>query len=195
MYNWLYYLKGKIAVELSEINKIFIEQEVNKLTDGSVQRFLLDVLPRFPDYFWTAPASKQKYHPPDERKEGGLVLHTRRVIRLTEDMVRFYNLNAWERDILLASAILHDSFARGVPPDDINASDIMHPLYPRQQFPFKAFADRFIDGKVYEEIMECVESHQGPWSPSPLLQSRRKLPSIFQLIDHIASRSHVTIEI
>lgn len=164
-----------------------------------LKNFLYQCVDKFPGYFWTAPASVQKYHYPDEREDGGLVLHTLRLCKLTEDMVRFHQLNYWENNVLIASCILHDSFARGVPPKDINISDPLHPIYVGLMFPYNAFADRFLPGKegklIYEEIMECVTSHLGQWSPARLLHSNRKLPSIFQTIDYIGSRTYIKVDI
>ncbi len=183
-------------MELESTNKFFIEQDISKnTTNADVERFLISAIDRFPDYFWTVPASRNKYHPPDERKEGGLVLHTRRVIKLSLDMVRFYELNYWEKDVLVAASVLHDSFARGIPPNVNKASDEMHPFYAVSQFPYNGDADRYLDKKVHEEIMECVVSHQGRFSVHPIIQSKRKLPSIFQMVDHLASRVHIEVKL
>lgn len=185
----------KVNMELKEISKLHIEGELEKLTDGNIKKFLISSIDRFPDYFWEAPASNSKYHPKDERQPGGLVLHVRRLIRLTEHMVRFYNLNAWERDVLISACILHDSFSRGIPPRTLNYTDPLHPVYVEYMFPFNADADRFIEKRVYDEIMECVSSHLGRFSPNKLLQSNKKLPMIFQLIDYIGSRENVKIDL
>jgi len=178
-----------------EVNKLFIEGEIAKLHDGNIKKYLISCIDRFPDYFWEAPASNRRYHPEDERKEGGLVLHVRRLCRLTEDMARLHSLNAWERDILLSACILHDSFSRGIPPRTLTYSDPLHPVYVPHVFVFNADADRFIERRVYDEIMECVLSHQGPWSPNEMLKSNRKLPVIFQTIDYIGSREHIRIDL
>jgi len=182
-------------VELAVINKIFLEREVQKVTDGNMQGFLLAAMGDFPYYFWEAPASVGQYHPKDERKAGGLVLHTRRVCKLVDIFVRFYDLTLWERDILLAASVLHDSFARGIPPKELGASDVMHPLYPLLQFPFNGYADRFIDANNYAVLMECISSHSGPWSVNPLLRSNKKLPGIFQIIDYVASRENIEVKL
>lgn len=178
-----------------EISKVYIDGEIGKLSDGNIKKFLLSCTSRFPDYFWTAPASVSKYHPEDERKLGGLVLHVRRLCRLTEDVVRMHSLNMWERDVLLSAAILHDSFARGIPPAVKESSDPFHPVYVEYMFPFNAFADRYIERKVYDEIMECVASHSGRWSTNKILQSNRKLPVLFHTIDYLGSRSNIKIDI
>jgi hypothetical protein len=176
-------------------NKTFIEEEIKKVYSPKLQEFLRECVKDFPEYFWTAPASLEKYHYPDERVKGGLVLHVRRTCRLTETIVNFHELNMWERDVLLASCILHDSFARGVPPVVKGYSDPYHPIYPTERFPFNGYADRFIDKKIYDEIMECVISHLGRFSLNQILNSKKKLATIFQLIDHVASRDFVRVDV
>jgi hypothetical protein len=180
---------------LDEINKIYIDGEIGKLTDGNIKNFLLSCTPLFPEYFWTVPASVSKYHPEDERKLGGLVLHVRRLCRLTEEFVRMHSLNLWERDVLLSASILHDSFARGIPPYVKESSDPFHPSYVEYMFPFNAFADRYIERRVYDEIMECVSAHSGQWSTNKSLRSDRKLPVIFHTIDYLASRPNIIVSI
>lgn len=182
-------------MDAKTINRIYVDGEIAKVSDNGLRRFLTSCVDRFPDYFWEAPASNVKHHPPDERKVGGLVLHVRRLVKLTEHMARFHRLNAWERDVLLAACVLHDGFARGIPPRELGCSDPLHAVYVPYMFPFNADADRFIERRVYEEIMECVASHQGPWAPTELLRSNRKLPMIFQMIDFIGSREDIAIEL
>lgn len=182
-------------MDLAFSNKIFIEQEIKKIRNGDLKRFMNSAIDRFPDYFWEIPASNEKYHPPDERKKGGLVLHVRRLIVMIDHMARYYSLNYWEKDVLIAAAILHDAFSRGLPPNISNGSDELHPIYAVQQFPFNADADRYIDKKIYDEIMECVISHSGPYSVHPLLNSNKKLPSIFQLADYLVSRENVEVKL
>jgi hypothetical protein len=72
-------------------------------------------------------------------------------------------------------------------------SQPLHPLFVPIQFPFNGDADRFIEKPIYDEIMECVVSHSGKFSVHPLLQSKKKLPSIFQLMDYLASREDIII--
>lgn len=177
-------------------NKVFIEEEIKKISNLELQNFLREAVKDFPDYFWTAPASIEKYHYPDERKRGGLVLHVRRVIKLIDSVVLMHELNLWERDVLIASAILHDSFARGIPPATKGYSDPFHPLYPIERFPYNGYADRFLkDKRIYDEIMECVVSHLGRYSIHPIMYSKKKLAVIFHMVDYIASRDYIKIEL
>lgn len=176
-------------------NKVLITEEIKKLYDPRVQSFLMECINDFPDYFWTAPASIEKYHYKDERTQGGLVLHVRRLCKLIDSFSNHHELNLWERDVLLSAAILHDSFARGIPPVTKGYSDPFHPIYPAERFPFNGYADRFIDKKIYDEIMDCVVSHMGRHSIPSALHSKKKLASMFQLADHIASRDYIRIDI
>lgn len=175
--------------------KAQILKEIEKLSDEGNRRFLRDAMGRFPEYFWTAPASVRHFHPPDEREEGGLVLHVRRLCRLVEDVVYLRGLNNWERDVLLSTAILHDSFARGIPPNVSDYSDPLHPVYVEHMLPFTADAERFIDRVRYEAIMECVVSHSARFSPLKSIQSEKKLPTLFQMVDFIGSRPHVEVKL
>lgn len=179
-----------------EINKTFIVEEIKKISNSNIQEFLIEALKEFPEYFWTSPASIDKYHYPDERNKGGLVLHIRRLCKLIESFVVMQELNMWERDVLLAAAIFHDSFCRGIPPDTKGYSDPFHPLYPAERFPYNGYADRFIkDKKIYDEIMECVVSHSGKYSVHPILQSKKKLAMLFHMVDYIASRDYIMIKV
>jgi hypothetical protein len=180
---------------LISANKVFIEEEVKKLYDVKLQNFLREAIKDFPDYFWTAPASLEKYHYPDERLKGGLVLHVRRLCKLVDVMALSLELNMWERDVLISSCILHDSFARGIPPYTKGYSDPFHPIYPAERFPYNGYADRFIDKKIYDEIMDCVVSHLGRYSVHPIMYSKKKLATVFQWMDYVASRDFIKIEV
>jgi len=181
---------------LISANKIFIQEEIKKLYNPHLKDFLTEAINDFPDYFWTAPASLEKYHYPDERKKGGLVLHVRRLIKLVDSIVELQELNMWERDVLIASALLHDSFARGIPPHTKGYSDPFHPIYPSERFPYNGYVDRFkLDKKIYDEIMDCVVSHLGRYSVHPIMYSKKKLATVFQFLDYVASRDFIKIDL
>jgi hypothetical protein len=177
-------------------NKAFIAEEIKKISNSNIRDFLNEAVSDFPDYFWISAASIEKYHYPDERNKGGLVLHVRRLCKLIESFVVMQELNMWERDVLLSAAILHDSFSRGVPPATKGYSDPFHPLYPSERFPYNGYADRFVkDKKIYDELMECVVSHSGRYSVHPILYSKKKLAMLFHMADYIASRDYIKIEV
>lgn len=177
--------------------KMLLETDLNLFTDVGVRKFVQNCLDDFPSYFWTAPASGTgKYHPEDENVEGGLVLHTRRVIRVVLLLADMYDLNWSERDILVAAAFLHDSWSKGRNSKSNNINtDPYHPLYVEEKFPLTPYGDQHIPQSVYTAIMECVASHSGKYSVSKLLNSDRKLPRILQLADYLASRRGITVDL
>lgn len=177
--------------------QLILEGELQRLTDLRFRDYALACMKDFPKYFWTAPASGTgKYHPEDENTEGGLVLHTRRVMRLCDHLSMLHALNYIERDILLVAALLHDSYAKGLNINTKNTTtDPFHPLYVPQRFPFMGFSDKYIDEKEYDEIMLAVVSHSGRYSVTKSLNSDKKIPKILQVADYISSRKDVIVTI
>lgn len=175
----------------------FTNSVVSKIKDTSIQNFLIACLDDFPNYFWIAPSSGSgKYHPADERGYGGLVLHTKRVVKLVEDLSVMYELSYYEQDVLITAAVLHDSWCKGLDPDTTHYStDLYHSLYPLQQFPYKCWGDRFIPERVWDDIMSCVVAHMGKWSITRWVDVDKKLPNVLKLADYIASRSHITVNV
>jgi hypothetical protein len=178
-------------------SKILLEGEIKHFTDLGIQKFIEACIEEFPDYFWKVPASGSgKFHPEDENTPGGLVTHTRRVIRMIEHLGNLYGLSFWETDVLRAAAILHDSFCKGLNGQSRNTNtDVFHPLYVRHNFPWVGFGDRYTDEKTYDEIMYCVESHSARWSVSKVLNVDKKLPNIFKVADYIASRKEIKVKV
>lgn len=172
-----------------------LEEELEKFTDLSIRGFVQGCIEDFPTYFWTAPASGTgQWHDEEENLEGGLVTHTKRVVRLVEELSHFYGLNYWERDVLIAAAILHDSWCKGLQSStERTATDVFHPMYVQFRFPYMAYGQNFIDEKTYDEIMLCVVAHSARWSVNKSLNIDKKLPNIFKLADYIGSRKGIKI--
>jgi hypothetical protein len=175
--------------------RLLLEGELKRLTDMRFRDYSLACIEEFPKYFWTAPASGTgKFHPEDENTEGGLVTHTRRVIRMCEHLSVLHSLNYIEKDVLLTAALLHDSYAKGLNSHSKNTStDPYHPLYVPQKFPYMGFSDKYIEEKEYDEIMLAVVSHSGRYSVTKSLNSDKKIPKILQVADYLASRRDITL--
>lgn len=169
----------------------------SKVKDEGIKKFTLACIDDFPNYFWSAPASGSgKYHPPDERIEGGLYLHTKRVVKVVEDLSRMHELSYYERDVLISAALLHDSFCKGLDDTPENMmTDAYHALYPTQMFPYKGFSSGFLPERVWDDIMACVVSHMGRWSIVKWMDVDKKLCNILKTADYIASRSHIIVNL
>ena len=55
--------------------------EINLITSGLIKEFVRSVLFNAPPSFWDMPACWNDFNPPDERVEGGQILHIKRSIR------------------------------------------------------------------------------------------------------------------
>lgn len=184
--------------------KVVLERELRAMIERiPIERFrkLAEALLELaPGSFWRAPASSSgKFHPPDERDEGGTVLHTIRVMRVAEDLCRAYEMDDKMTSMIMVAALLHDMYKGGDGP------------IPREHtWPLHQVAPRFLlRGELYELpivlhdeeldlIFRMVESHEGRWSILPDARDfdYAGLPGqILHIADYVASRSYVFIDI
>ncbi len=85
-----------------------LADEIDTITDPSIRSFVKSLLLKA-DAFWFAQASiKTDLHPPDEYVEGGLVLHTKRVVHTILLLTNTFDCTTSEQDHLVAAALLHD---------------------------------------------------------------------------------------
>ena len=68
-----------------------------------------------PDYFFEIPASSSgKYHPKISLGNGGVVRHTVFAVDLALELFRVYNFTDIEKDIIVISLAIHDTFKSGI---------------------------------------------------------------------------------
>jgi hypothetical protein len=83
--------------------------EIDTINDATIRSFVKSVLHRG-DAFWYSPSSYiPGHHPPDEMENGGLVLHTKRVVRCALLLTNTFECSPTEQDCLVAAALLHDA--------------------------------------------------------------------------------------
>lgn len=168
---------------VSAEKKYTLDEELSQIQDASIRLFVSKALERIPDYFWHIPASASgRFHPLDTLGEGGLVLHTKRVVYLSGELAKVFKLEGTKLDVLRAAAILHDSFKNGLMDEDHTEED--HPLIVRNQLQELASETPYFD-----EIMQAIECHQGLWGPQPLRMPKKSLEWALHIADFIASRS------
>ena len=170
--------------------RLLLEGDISsRIKDKKTLQYILKCMDNFPAYFWTAPSS-QDFHPEDERKTGGLVLHVRRLIRVLSHLTEFYSLTSAESDVLMSAAALHDSFHKGLNKSPV--ADINHPVIAASMFQFEKGT---IEKTTHDEIMDCVVSHMGKHSVHPSLNIDSKLTNIFKIADFLVSRKDIITEI
>lgn len=90
--------------------KWILDNELSLINDENLKNAVMDCLISIWDEFKSLPSSLSgKYHPEDERGEGGLLLHSKRVVYLVTEMLREFPFRLSKvRDELIVSAICHD---------------------------------------------------------------------------------------
>ncbi len=170
---------------MNEDRQFTLDEELEQLQDPSIRLFVTKALERVPDYFWHVPASASgRFHPLDTLGDGGLVLHTKRVVYLVTEIAKVFKLDGVKLDILRAAAMLHDSFKNGIADEDHTEED--HPLIVRHQL-----KDLESETHHFEEIMGAIERHQGLWGPQPLRMPKTSLEWCLHIADFVASRTAV----
>lgn len=183
--------------------------EINMIEDQSIRSFVRAMLLEADD-FWFIPSSfSGKHHPPDERLSGGNVVHTKRVARIASFMCESYQRLSFERDIVLAAALLHDLTKGCQRADGGWHTDPMHPytvehVYTRRlKVEKQATAEDLLmgnslvsicDEEIVEHIFRLIRCHLGPWSPVPETYPMTSMEWALHLADMIGANLHKIID-
>lgn len=158
-------------------------------------------LEKAPAAFWTAPASTSgKYHPADSLGRGGLVRHTRKVFRLTLDLLNMLGIEPdnTRHSIALSAALLHDTWKVT---DEADHSNFEHPLRAAEnvgELLAKEFEPDAITTLAGSLLCQAIRSHMGRWTTSKhstftLPAPESQLDHIVHTADYLASRKHITL--
>ena len=169
-----------------------LEKEVDLIKDPEIKVFVYKCIDKAPSYFWKVPSSSTgKYHPEDERGEGGSVLHTRRAVKVADDLCRNFNINGSERDCVLAAAIMHDFCKNGYPNDTNHTADGHGNLWVNilNQVAIK---DLIINSNIIKTISRLIACHMGRFD-IPFIIAEDKLGLIIQIADYVVSREYIKV--
>ncbi len=150
------------------------------IIDPSIFGFVRKMLDLAPAAFYRRPAST-RHHAFDEREEGGNLLHTIRVVDMVLIMADVCRIDNVSKDILVASAVLHDMFRHGIDGEQEHACD-NHPALVRRVAEANNLTCRY-----YDNIMVVVEHHMGRWG-SPPFTPRLSIEGILHIADSIDAR-------
>lgn len=135
------------------LNELF-SYEVNQIDDYKIREFVKETLDFVNPIHRLKPASSTgKYHPKYAAGEGGLVRHTKVVVRNIIELIRSTPSLEFEKDELIAAAVLHDMWK-----------------YPEgRDNEFTAFDHPKLGGdyckeKGFETIGRLIAAHQGIWN-------------------------------
>ena len=167
-------LKELLAFEIAQIDDVNIRDFVNET---------LEVVE--PCHAWKPASSSGKYHPKFASGDGGLIRHTKVVVRNMIDIIRATPSLEGEKDELIAAAILHDMWK--YPKDrDHEFTAFDHP----------ALGGDYCKSHGQETIGRLIAAHQGIWVTSKVLPGHvNKKPEKFDEVclhfsDYTASRPY-----
>lgn len=183
--------------------KTQLDTEIGLIANEDIRLLVRATLDACPLCFWTMPAATTgKYHPAISLGEGGLIRHTKAVVRLACHLCDMSDIapGTVDRDIILAAAILHDCCKKN---DNEKYTAFMHPqraadLIWQQATLLAAGGEDAVRDAAARAIAAIVACHMGRWNvnprtgetlPTPLTHRQR----LVHTADFLASRKDITL--
>jgi hypothetical protein len=175
--------------------------ELRWIHDDKIREFVHVALSNLPDYFYeTAASSTGKYHPPYALGVGGLVRHTKAAVAIAKDLLgleMYSKYSAEEKDLIIASMILHDGMKHGVQGGAYTA-----PTHPTDCATWLSTAidqEHYLSQEQFGKIHSCISSHMGQWNtdykskkeilPKPV----SAMEKFVHQCDYLASRKYLEV--
>jgi len=138
---------------------------VNKIQDLTTRDFVFHCLFFAPRSYWSAPSSSSgKYHPINEHLEGGQLLHVLKVCGYAEILLQIREGSHIDKDIVMASCILHDVAKFGLN-DDLPYKTCKEHYKLAEAFLFAVSKYVSICKEDLYRITICILTHHGRWGP------------------------------
>jgi len=169
--------------------------EIRLIKDLSIQKMVMDTLEKAPEYFWTIPSSSTgKHHPPDEFKEGGKVLHTRRATKIADTLCESFDVDSYHHDIIIAATILHDICSNGYPGNNGCVVTGHGYLAGQVMRDAEVLKDINVMPTTIKEILDAASVHMGRWDV-PFTPPHELAGLIVHLADYFVSRRCVNVDL
>lgn len=167
-----------------------LSYEVAQIDDDEIRNFVKMTLDNVDPIHRIKPASSTgKYHPKYAAGEGGLIRHTKVVVRNIIELIRATPAIECEKDELIAAAIIHDMWKYPEGRDhEFTAFD--HP----------ALGGQWCKDHGFDTIGELVAAHQGIWTTSRQMpgfeneQPRKFDQWCLHFADLMASRAYLACD-
>ncbi len=90
---------------------------IELIESEKIKNFVKKALGKASEQFWKEPSSSSgKRHPPEDNVEGGIIVHSRKAIRVALALFKFFDIKGkLTQDKIIAALILHDIQKRGIP--------------------------------------------------------------------------------
>ncbi len=176
-------------------------KEITYIKNSKYKENIKVLIRHLPDYFFHMPASSTgKYHPAYALGDGGLVRHTKVVVRIGKELLENNSIGnifkPEEKDILLMAMILHDGVKSGIPQEQYCRFD--HPLLAsklvRDHREELTLSDEEID-----LLCNAIEAHMGEWNKDYngneiLPKPSNRYQKFVHMCDFLASKKFLKVE-
>ena len=162
--------------------------EVYQIMHPELRDCVIAALEAAPEYFWTAPASRN-HHPPDERVTGGIIKHVKRAFVLGKQLCRAHGIVGFRRELILSAILVHDVCVQGEEDKGVGYTVGDHELLLRKYYIDYGVA-QLVDNTYWTRILELVETHSGRWGEK---RPENQMQYIVHIADYISSRSNVIV--
>ena len=171
------------------MRKFFYEQ-VNRIQDKSIQKFIYAALDDAPYQFFIAPSSSSgKYHPLENQGRSGLLRHSIKCAEVSLELANFYNLELIDKDIVFAASLIHDIQKNGMP-WGFNTD------YTHGKIAYDWLGKFSNLSKHSFEVRQCIKYHMGRWIQPKEELERALQPTprelVVQLSDYVSSRKTIS---
>jgi hypothetical protein len=156
-----------------------------------------------PDYFFDTPAALRKgHHPLYALGEGGLVRHTKAAVNIENDLLNlemYGKFNDEEKDLIIASLILHDGKKHGDKDTDSTYA-VDHPLIVANWIKDCAELNSIMIKEFTETLTDAISSHMGQWVTDfktkkvILPKPKTSIQKFVHQCDYLASRKYLIFD-
>ncbi len=183
--------------------KTQLDTQINLIAAADIRDLVRATLDAAPTCFWSMPAATTgKYHPAISLGEGGLIRHTKAVVRLCCHLCDMADIapRTRDRDTCIAAAILHDCCKKY---DHEQYTAFMHPqraadLLWQQATILAAGGEDALRDASARTIGAIIACHMGRWNTNP--RTGEQLPTpltpmqrLVHTADFLASRKDITL--
>ena len=145
------------------------KKEIEYIQNDKYKKCAKELIDLLPDYFFEVAASSTgKYHPSFSLGDGGLLRHTKALVRIGIELMNNESLNHKftndEKDLLIISMIMHDGLKHGL--DNNKYTVFEHPIIVCDYIKDNS-KKLSLNKEEIEFICKVISSHMGQWNTSP----------------------------
>ena len=182
------------------MNEYFIK-ELFYIKNQRIRESANTLVNLLPEYFYHIPASSTgKYHPKYALGDGGLLRHTKVVVRIGYELLNNnsigHSFTSDEKDLMLLGMMLHDGLKSGLIQEKYTRYD--HPLLAAQFVIDNKDKTKLTDLEI-KLLTNAMESHMGEWNTDYngneiLPKPSNKYQRMVHMCDFLASKKFIEVE-